>query len=210
MPKDPLTRRFDTAILNRVWTSDITYLDTGAGWLYLCAVRDNCSRRVIGWGGDECLHTDLVRAAVQRAVAMRGELAQRLVVHADRGCQCTSAQLARLAREHLARSVGRTALCWDSAQQESFWATLKVEFYDRYLWPTKTAATLAVGDGIERVYSRPQRSFGPRYDEAGRVRRPTHSDGTSRLTLCPPNGVKPRSGGFRIWRGSRVLINESW
>ncbi|MBS4730183.1 IS3 family transposase [Mycobacterium sp. SM1] len=154
-PKDPLTRRFDTAILNRVGTSDITYLGTGEGGLYRCAVRDNYSRRVIGGGSHDCLHTDLVRAAVQVAVAMRGELAQRVVVHADRGCQCTSAQLARLAREHnLARSLGRTALCWDNAQQESFWATLNVEFYDRYLWRTKTAATLAAGDGIERVYNR--------------------------------------------------------
>ncbi|MBS4729547.1 hypothetical protein MSM1_14750 [Mycobacterium sp. SM1] len=73
------------------------------------------------WGSHDCLHTDLVQAAVEMAVAMRGELAQQVVVHADRGCQCTSAQLARLAREHnLARSVGRTALCWDNAQQESF------------------------------------------------------------------------------------------
>ena len=68
--------------------------------------------------------------------------------------QYTSAQLARFAREHnLVRSVGRTAVCWDNAQQESFWATLKVEFYDRYLWPTKAAAKLGVGDWIERVYN---------------------------------------------------------
>ena len=54
-------------------------------------------------------------------------------------------------------TVGRTAVCWDNAQQESFWATLKVEFYDRYLWPTKAAAKLAVGDWIERVYNRRRR-----------------------------------------------------
>ncbi|EID14344.1 integrase catalytic subunit [Mycobacterium xenopi RIVM700367] len=158
VPKDLVKRRFDTGILNRVWTSDITYLSTGEGWLYLCAVRDGCSRRVIGWAIDDYLHTDLVQAAVEMAVAMRGELAEQVVLHADRGCQYTSAQLARFAREHnLARSVGRTAVCWDNAQQESFWATLKVEFYDRYLWPTKTAAKLAVGDWIERVYNRRRR-----------------------------------------------------
>jgi transposase InsO family protein len=55
---------------------------------------------------------------------------------------------------NLVRSVGRTAVCWDNAQAESFWATLKVEFYHRYLWPTKAAAKLAVGDWIERVYNR--------------------------------------------------------
>ena len=158
VPKDLVGRRFDTGELNRVWTSDITYLRTGEGWLYLCALRDGCSRRVIGWAIDEHLHTDLVQAAVAMAVAMREDLAEQVILHADRGCQYTSAQLARFAREHnLVRSVGRTAVCWDNAQAESFWATLKVEFYDRYLWPTKTGAKLAVGDWIERVYNRRRR-----------------------------------------------------
>jgi putative transposase len=157
-PEDLVGRRFDTGVLNRVWTSDITYLRTGEGWLYLCVVRDGCSRRVIGWAIDDCLHTDLVQAALAMAVAMRGELAEQVIFHADRGCQYTSAQLARFARDHnLARSVGRTAVCWDNAQAESFWATLKVEFYDRYLWLTKAAAKLAVGDWIERVYNRRRR-----------------------------------------------------
>lgn len=158
VPKDLVRRRFDTGALNRVWTSDITYLRTGQGWLYLCAVRDGCSRRVIGWSIDENMHTDLVIAALAMAVAMRGEIAEQVILHADRGCQYTSAQLARFAREHnVVRSVGRTAVCWDNAQAESFWATLKVEFYDRYLWPTKAAAKLAVGDWIERVYNRRRR-----------------------------------------------------
>lgn len=69
VPKDLVGRRFDTGRLNRVWTSDITYLGTGEGWLYLCAVRDGCSRRVIGWAIDEYLHTDLVQAALAMAVA---------------------------------------------------------------------------------------------------------------------------------------------
>jgi putative transposase len=158
VPKDLVRRRFDTGELNRVWTSDITYLRTGQGWLYLCAVRDGCSRRVIGWAIDEHLRTDLVTAALSMAVAMRGELAKAVILHADRGCQYTSAQLARFAHRHnLARSVGRTGVCWDNAAAESFWATLKVEFYDRYLWPSRTAAKLSVGDWIERVYNRRRR-----------------------------------------------------
>ncbi|ETW22632.1 IS3 family transposase [Mycobacterium gastri] len=100
VPKGLVKRRFDTGILNRVWTLDITYPGTGEGWLYLCAVRDGCSRRVIGWAIDDYLHTDLVQAAVQMAVAMRGERAEQVVLHAERGCQYTSVQLARFAREH--------------------------------------------------------------------------------------------------------------
>lgn len=155
---DRVKRRFDTGKLDRVWTSDITYLRTGEGWLYLAAVRDGHSRRVIGWAIAETLHTDVVESALQMAVMLRGELAQKVIFHADRGCQYTSDQLARFARKHaLLRSVGRTGVCWDNAQAESFWATLKVEFYDRYLWPTKAAAKLAVGDWIERVYNRRRR-----------------------------------------------------
>jgi putative transposase len=158
LPADLVRRRFDTGALDRVWTSDITYLRTGDGWLYLCAVRDGCSRRVIGWAIDEHLRTDLVESALSMAVAMRGELAQTVILHADRGCQYTSAQIARFAHRHnVARSVGRTGVCWDNAAAESFWATLKVEFYDRYLWHSRTAAKLAVGDWIERVYNRRRR-----------------------------------------------------
>jgi len=155
---DLVKRRFDAGELNRVWTSDITYLRTGEGWLYLCAVRDGHSRRIIGWSIEDHLHTDLVEAAVAMAVALRGQLPGQVILHADRGCQYTSAQMARVARTYdLARSVGRTGVCWDNAAAESFWATLKVEFYDRYLWPTKAAAKLAVGDWIERVYNRRRR-----------------------------------------------------
>jgi putative transposase len=155
---DLVKRRFDAGQVDRVWTSDITYLRTGEGWLYLCAVRDGHSRRVIGWAIEDYLHTDLVEAAVAMAAVMRGELPAQVIFHADRGCQYTSTQMARVARtHHLARSVGRTGVCWDNAAAESFWATLKVEFYDRYLWPTKAAAKLAVGDWIERVYNRRRR-----------------------------------------------------
>lgn len=158
VPTDLVRRRFDTGELDRVWMSDITYLRTGEGWLYLCAVRDGCSRRVIGWAIDEHLRTDLVESALSMAVAMRGELADEVILHADRGCQYTSAQIAAFTRRHnLARSVGRTGVCWDNAAAESFWATLKVEFYDRYLWPSRAAAKLAVGDWIERVYNRRRR-----------------------------------------------------
>ena len=134
---DLVKRRFDTGVLNAVWTSDITYLRTGEGWLYLAAVRDGHSRRVIGWAIADTLHTDVVESALTMAIALRGPLPEKVIFHADRGCQYTSAQLARFARENnLLRSVGRTGVCWDNAATESLWATLKVEFYDRRLWPT--------------------------------------------------------------------------
>ena len=109
---DLVERHFDQGALNLVWTSDITYLDTGQGWLYLAAVRDGCSRRVLGYAFSDSPHTDVVETALRRAVAFRDPTTgptAGVIVHADRGCQYTSAQLAAVADELNVRlSVGRT------------------------------------------------------------------------------------------------------
>jgi transposase InsO family protein len=155
---DLVERRFDRGELDRVWTSDITYLDTGQGWLYLCAVRDGCSRRVLGWSIQDHLRADLVDAALTMAVVLRGQLPQQVIFHADRGTQYTSAQIAELCDGlGLLQSVGRTGVCWDNAQSESFWSTLKTEFYNRHEWPTKAEARLAVGRWLEQRYNRLRR-----------------------------------------------------
>ena len=155
---DLVERRFDRGVLNAVWTSDITYLATGQGWLYLCAVRDGCSRRVIGYAFAESLHTDIVETALRRAVTFRDGDTTDTIFHADRGCQYTSAQLAQVAEDLDVRlSVGRTGVCWDNAQIESFWSTLKTEFYDRHHFTTHAAAITAVSTWIETVYNRRRR-----------------------------------------------------
>jgi putative transposase len=158
-PVDDLVgRRFDQGQLNRVWTSDITYLATGEGWLYLCAIRDGCSRRVVGWALENHLRTDLVETALRRAVTLRGELPGKVVFHADRGTQYTSEQIADACADlPVLRSMGRTGVCWDNAAAESFWSTLKTEFYNRRRWPTKTEARQAVGTWIEERYNRKRR-----------------------------------------------------
>jgi putative transposase len=155
---DLVERRFDQGDLNRVWTSDITYLDTNEGWLYLCAVRDGCSRRVLGWSIQDHLRADLVDQALTMAVVLRGVLPDKVVFHADRGTQYTSAQIAELCTGlGLLQSVGRSGVCWDNAAAESFWSTLKTEFYNRHNWPTKAEARLAVGRWIEERYNRRRR-----------------------------------------------------
>ena len=155
---DLVGRRFDQGKLNKVWISDITYLATGQGWLYLCAVRDGCSRRVLGWSVHDHLRADLVDQALTMAVVLRGSLPDKVIFHADRGTQYTSSQIADLcAGLGLLQSVGRTGVCWDNAPAESFWSTLKTEFYNRYNWPTKTEARLAVGRWLEERYNRKRR-----------------------------------------------------
>jgi len=112
---------FDHGVLNKVWISDITYLGTDEGWLYLCAIRDGCSRRAIGWQIADHLRADLVQDALTMAVTMRGQLPDKVVFHADRGTQYTSAQIAEAAAElGILQSVGRTGVCWDNAAAESF------------------------------------------------------------------------------------------
>ena len=158
---DLVARRFDQGALNVVWTSDITYLATGEGWLYLAAVRDGCSRRVIGYGFSDSLHTDVVETALRRAVTFRDPATgdtDQVIFHADRGCQYTSAQLADAAEQLGVRlSVGRTGVCYDNSQQESFWSTLKTEFYQRHVFATRAEAIRAVTEWIENVYNRRRR-----------------------------------------------------
>jgi transposase InsO family protein len=151
---DLVDRVFDTGKLDRVWISDITYLATGEGWLYLAAVRDACSRRVLGWAIEDHMRAELVTAALAMAVDLRAGRPDQVVFHADRGSQYTSGEVTDFAEEHGLRcSAGATGVCWDNAMAESFWATLKVEFYYRRSWPTKKEAKTATATWISEVYN---------------------------------------------------------
>jgi putative transposase len=166
-PADSVKRRWDTGALNQVWVGDIpqpgrgcgpTYLRTWEGWLYLATVIDAHSRRVIGWAIADHMRTDLVQDALTMALALRGEVPAEVIFHTDRGTQYASAQLAEFAaRNGLKRSMGYTGVCWDNAMAESFFATLKTEFYHRRVWPTKARAALEVGAWIEGRYNRTRR-----------------------------------------------------
>lgn len=162
---DRVNRRWDTGELNRVWISDITYLRTGEGWLFLCVVRDACSRRVLGWAMDSHQNADLVERALRTAYTLRGGFEGRVVFHADRGTQYTSAQIHRAATElGIDQSMGRTGVCFDNAMSESFFAFLKTEFYDRRAWPTRAEARREVARWIEVVYNRRRRHSGIDYN----------------------------------------------
>ena len=126
--------------------------------MYLCAVRDGHSPLVVGWAMDSVQTTDLVERALRMAHTLRGEVADGVVFHADRGTQFTSDQLWEVCQElGVAQSVGRTGVCFDNAMSESFWSTQKTEFYDRRTWATRSEATKAVARWIEKVYNRQRR-----------------------------------------------------
>src|SRR5664279_6050016 len=104
------------------------------------------------------MRTDLVEDALQMAITLRGDLPATVVFHSDRGTQYASAQITGFAAANgLTRSMGLTGICWDNAMAESFFATLKTEFYYRRVWPTKRAARIEAGKWIEDRYNRRRR-----------------------------------------------------
>ena len=151
-----LARRFDATeipALDRVWVSDLTYVPTGAGWLYLAVVLDLKSRRVVGWAMRETLHADLALRALQMAVTTRRP-APGLVHHSDRGVQYACADYRALLTAHrMEASMSRKGDCWDNAVAESFFATLEWELIGRTRWTTKADARRAIFRYIETWYN---------------------------------------------------------
>lgn len=157
-PVDAVERQWDVGALNQVWVGDITYLRTWEGWIYLATVIDAHSRRVIGWAIAEHMRTDLIQDALVMALTLRQDPPAQVIFHSDRGTQYASAQIAEFAAANgITRSMGATGICWDNAMAESFFATLKTEFYHRRVWPTRTHAARDVGAWIEERYNRRRR-----------------------------------------------------
>jgi len=154
-----LERRFAVqgVRLNQVWVSDLTYVPTREGWLYLAIVLDLASRRVVGWAMRETLEADLARSALQMALAAR-QPGPGLLHHSDRGSQYASDDYRALLAEHrCVVSMSRKGDCWDNAVAESFFATLEFELILTHDWPTRDAARRALFRYIEIWYNRERR-----------------------------------------------------
>jgi len=142
-----------TRASNTLWASDMTYIPTRAGWLYLAVVLDLASRRVIGWATSGSLDTTLPLTALQRALAVR-EPPCGLIHHSDRGSQYASADYrACLAAHGGIASMSRRGNCWDNAVAESFFATLEWELLMDSDFPTHTAANRALVEFIDPWYN---------------------------------------------------------
>jgi transposase InsO family protein len=139
---------------NQAWMTDITYLRTGEGWLYLAAILDVWSRRVVGWACGPTLHVSLVLAALAHAQRQRRPT-RGLLHHSDRGVQYACAEYRNtLAAAGITCSMSRKANCYDNAAMESFWSTLKSESdLDAARPINRRAAELIVFDYIETFYN---------------------------------------------------------
>jgi transposase InsO family protein len=135
--------------------SDITYIPTREGWLYLAVVMDLFSRSILGWKLSESLHTDLVTAAIQRALSSR-LIPKNAIFHSDRGCQYSAASTRQLLTRHgLRQSMSAAGYCYDNAFAESFFASLKADLLlDRHPFASKASAATALFDYLESFYNR--------------------------------------------------------
>lgn len=138
---------------NQIWVMDITYIQTGEGWLYLAAVLDRYSRKIVGWAMSQRIDTALVLQALAMALLHRQPPA-KLLCHSDRGVQYAAADYRlALAQSGLIASMSRKGNCYDNATMESFWSTLKWELVYRRKFPTHQQARTAIFDYIECFYN---------------------------------------------------------
>ena len=139
---------------NQIWVMDITYIQTGEGWLYLAAVLDRYSRKIVGWAMSQRIDTALVLQALAMALLHRQPPA-KLLCHSDRGVQYAAADYRHaLARSGLIASMSRKGNCYDNAFIESFWSSLKYEVVYHHRFATRAEACTAIFDYIETFYNR--------------------------------------------------------
>jgi putative transposase len=150
-----LARRFTRSAPDEAWASDITYLATAEGWLYLAVVLDLFSRRVVGWAMSDINDAALALAALEMAVECRSGRVKELLFHSDRGTQYASAKFQDALRKNgIACSMSRRGDCWDNAVAESFFATLKTELVDGRSYASRQEAKSHVFEYIEVFYNR--------------------------------------------------------
>jgi putative transposase len=148
-----LDRTFTAASANRKWVADFTYLWTAEGWLYVAAVVDLFSRRVVGWSMSATRTAQLVTDALVMAIWRRGT-PTTVLHHSDRGSQYTSEPFQRLLADHgVTCSMSRAGNVWDNAAMESFFSSLKTERTAAKTYRTRAQAKADVFDYIERFYN---------------------------------------------------------
>ncbi len=153
---DLVRREFTAAEPNQLWLTDITEHPTAEGKLYLCAVKDACSKRIVGYSIDSRMTSELAVNALRNAVALRGPAPA--IMHSDRGSQFRSHAYVRALRDaRLRGSMGRVGACADNAAMESFFSLLQKNVLNRQRWQTRAELRLAIVIWIEKTYHRRRR-----------------------------------------------------
>jgi putative transposase len=170
-----LQRQFTVTRPNKAWVTDITYIRTWQGWLYLAVVMDLFSRKIVGWSTAPTIHRELVLDAVLMAVRRRRPRGS--LIHSDQGSQYGCDAWRRFCRSNrLEPSMSRKGNCWDNAVAESFFSSLKKERIKKHIYKSRALASADVADYIERFYNRGRRhsylgGLSPEQFEAAHKRR---------------------------------------
>lgn len=174
-----LQRQFTVSRPNKAWVTDITYIRTWQGWLYLAVVMDLFSRKVVGWSAGASIHRELVFDAVLMAVRRRRP--RDTMIHSDQGSQFGSDAWYRFCRSNqLKPSMSRKGNCWDNAVAESFFSSLKKERIKKRIYKNRELASIDVADYIDAFYNRTRRhsyigGMSPeQFEEAHRTRKSVH------------------------------------
>jgi transposase InsO family protein len=168
-----LNREFMVEVPGKVWVSDITYIRTIEGWLYLTVIIDLFDRKVIGWSMSSTLKTSETIAPAWMMAIMNRPLTDKLIFHSDRGIQYACSELKELIRNpQVIQSMSRKGNCWDNAVAESFFKTIKTEWIYRFVYTTKKQAVISVFEYIETWYNTQRRHSALNYltpDEYGKL-----------------------------------------
>jgi putative transposase len=149
-----LNRNFYAEKPNQKWVSDITYVPTDEGWLYLAGILDLCGREIAGWAMSERMTKDLVIRCFNQARGRRGN-PKGILIHSDRGSQyCSNDYQKLLKKNNFTCSMSRKGNCWDNAPMESFWGKLKQEWLNDQHFKTREEAKSAIFWYIEVYYRR--------------------------------------------------------
>jgi len=152
-----LEQDFTADAPNKKWMTDMTFIETQEGWLYLAGVIDAYSRKIVGWAMGQNHDAELVKRALQMALIQR-QPGAGLVHHSDRGSEYASKSYQKMLQEHgIQISMSKKGDCYDNAPIESFWGTLKEECLGRHMYHTRKEAKTAVFDYIETFYNRKRR-----------------------------------------------------
>jgi len=154
-----LNQQFSVSRKTQVWVSDITYIKTGKGWIYLTVIIDLFDRKVIGWATSERMNAKYTIIPAWKMAIQNRAIHQPLIFHSDRGIQYACNEFKNMIKHNLLimQSMSRKGNCWDNAVAESFFKSLKVEAIYPYRFDTKNEAVLAVFEYIETWYNRNRR-----------------------------------------------------
>ncbi len=152
-----LKRQFEVKKRDKVWVSDITYISTLEGWLYLCVVIDLFSRKIVGWSMGNRITAKLTKGALLMAIMQR-KPAEKLIFHSDRGSQYASHEFRKVLKQYkMIQSMSRKGDCWDNACAESFFSTLKMEEVFHQTYRTRDEARSSIFEYIAVFYNRQRR-----------------------------------------------------